>query len=81
MSEFKPFADDTGSMEVGGLTVENGTARISVYGNMEASRDAEGAERLRRLAALFEAAAKVAESSPALKEEAEATVGMKNPFA
>ena len=42
MSTFEPFADDSASTAVGGLTVENGTERIALYGSLDITRDPPG---------------------------------------
>src|SRR3978361_1463789 len=42
MTKFTPFADDAGSTAVGKLTIENGTAVVSVYGSLDITRDKVG---------------------------------------
>lgn len=51
----KPFAEDEGVSAVGGLSVENGTARVVISGSIEIARDAQGLERARELKRLMDA--------------------------
>jgi hypothetical protein len=47
-----PFANESDSLSIGGLTVENRLDRISVYGSIDITKDRVGqlnAERLKRL--------------------------------
>ena len=78
-----PFADDAGSFDLGGLTVENGAASIAVYGQTDLTRDKAGLERARALLGFVQAVVQVLEADPALP----ATVAppkkpgrVKNPF-
>lgn len=45
----KPFADDDAAASIGDLTIENGTAKITVSGSVEFTRDQTGLERARAL--------------------------------
>lgn len=42
ITPFMPFADETASIQVGGLTLENRFDRISVYGSIDITCDKEG---------------------------------------
>lgn len=49
VNDFEPFANDSQSMLVGpgeGLTVENGTDRIAIYGELSIGRDKRNAAEL-----------------------------------
>ena len=82
MTEFHPLADDTASATIAGLTFENGTDKVSVYGEAEFARDARGLEAARRLRDLFGALAAALESGVgAPPPPAEKPVPVDNPFA
>lgn len=40
-----PFADDDASMSIGELTIENGTRRVAIFGQLELTRDRRGLKR------------------------------------
>lgn len=42
MTKLIPFADDSASMTIGQLTIENGTDRIAVYGSLDVTCDRKG---------------------------------------
>lgn len=62
----KPFADDSRSVAVGGLTVENGRDKVAMYGSLDLTRDKAGLEHARALRALLDAAIQAMEADPAL---------------
>ena len=49
-----PFADDAASMAIGKLTVENGTDQVSVYPNLDITRDKGGLANARVLKSLLD---------------------------
>jgi hypothetical protein len=49
-----PFANESDSLSIGGLTVENRQDRISVYGSLDITRDLEGLEYAERLKILLD---------------------------
>ncbi|GAN96726.1 hypothetical protein Geu3261_0093_009 [Komagataeibacter europaeus NBRC 3261] len=49
-----PFADNSASRTIGGMTVENGTDNIAFYGQTDLSRDRTGLERARALLAFMQ---------------------------
>ncbi|AHI26771.1 hypothetical protein BGC31_15950 [Komagataeibacter xylinus] len=49
-----PFADNSASRTIGGMTVENGTDSIAFYGQTDLSRDKAGLERARALLAFMQ---------------------------
>lgn len=82
MKDFTPFADDTASITVGGLTIENGTDRLAIYGTSDLTRDKPGLAIAKELRAFLDAAIKLMETqgvpdkvAPPIK-----TVAVKNPF-
>lgn len=83
---FKPFADDTAAQTIGGLTLENGTDRISVSGSGELTKDRRGLEHAKALRAALDAIVSALEAEKALPAKAAPapqTVATKarNPFA
>ena len=62
---FKPFANDAGAMSIGGLTIENGTERVSLSGALDLARDGGWLRKLpagiRRVAVLVNAPFALAE--------------------
>jgi hypothetical protein len=54
MATLKPFADDSASVEIGGLTIENGTDKIAIYGNTDLTRDKAGLQQVRALKTLID---------------------------
>ncbi|KAB8124220.1 hypothetical protein D3W54_08380 [Komagataeibacter medellinensis] len=48
-TDLVPFADNSTSRTIGGMTVENGTDSIAFYGQANLSRDKAGLERARAL--------------------------------
>jgi hypothetical protein len=84
MKRLKPFADDRASQAIGGLTVENGTTKVSLYGSLDLTRDRAGLERARALKTLVDAAVAALEADQALPDAApppRPTRKVKNPFA
>ena len=57
----KPFADDAASLGIGGLTIENGTDSIAIYGQTDLTRDRAGLEQARTLSKLLNDIVKVLE--------------------
>ena len=81
MSEFKPYADESTSVEVAGFTLENQTDRIALYGQNTLTRDQAGLADARALQAVLASivAALEAESLPAHIEN-QPTETVDNPF-
>ncbi len=48
-----PFANETDSLSIGDLTVENREDRITIYGNIDLTRDKEGLGNAEILQTLF----------------------------
>ena len=53
MVKLVPFADDTASIGIGELTVENGTNCVSLGGSLDITRDKQGLAHARALQALL----------------------------
>jgi hypothetical protein len=83
MTRMTPFADDAASISIGGLTVENGTDRIALYGSLDLTRDKQGLAHARALKALLDQAVQLLEADKALPDAAPppaAAKTVKNPF-
>jgi len=84
MTKFQPFADDTASLSINDLTIENGTDKIAVYGSLEVTRDKEGLDKARSLKNLMNSIVRALEREKELPDQVgpvEATQPVKNPFA
>ena len=85
MTDFVPFADDTASTTIAGLTAENGRDRIALYGEGEITRDKAGLAQAQALLALLGEVVKALSGDPALPQRAPAakavpTKAVRNPF-
>ena len=49
----KPFADESASLEINGLTVENRLDRVSLFGSLDITRDQVGLTAARELHGLI----------------------------
>ncbi|WP_211462672.1 hypothetical protein [Collimonas silvisoli] len=52
MSEFIPFADESATLSIGKLTVENRLDRVSLYGDLDLTLDQRGLEQAKALQSL-----------------------------
>lgn len=67
---FKPFADGETAPSVSTLTIENGTARISISGFLDIARDQESLGHVRTLYSLLAAIVAALEAECDLPERA-----------
>lgn len=84
MTKFQPFADDSASLSIDELTIENGTGKIAVYGSLDVTRDKEGLKKARALKAVVDGMVKALEQNKALPNQSgpdEPPQQVKNPFA
>jgi hypothetical protein len=82
--KFQPFSDDSASLSIGELTVENGTDKVALYGSLNVTRDKNGLRQAKALKAALDAVVRALEQDKALPDEsgpAEAPQQVKNPFA
>ncbi|MDR7040652.1 MULTISPECIES: hypothetical protein [Methylobacterium] len=81
---FTPFSDDTMVQTIGALSIENGTARIAVHGQIEITRDRAGLAQARDLKRAVDAivrALAAADLPDSVGDEgAEPTSTLRNPF-
>jgi hypothetical protein len=83
METFDPFANESDSLEIGGLTFENRIDRVSIYGDIDITRDKRGLDAALTLAALVNSVVERL-SSEDLPESIGSTQKIdtvKNPFA
>jgi hypothetical protein len=83
MTKFTPFADDSGSAGIDKLTIENGTAQISLYGSLDITRDKVGLQHALALKALLDQAVQVLTSDTALPQRLpplDKAKSVQNPF-
>ena len=57
-----PFTNESESLDIGDLTIENRTDRISIYGSIDLTRDKTGLEHARMLMAVIDRVVQVLES-------------------
>lgn len=83
MTKLHPFADDSTSLSVAGLTVENGTRRVTLYGSLDLTRDKAGLAEARALKVLVDAIVRTLEADHALPDQVappEPPRTVENPF-
>ena len=83
MKSIKPFANESDSVGIADLTVENRTDRVSLYGSIDLTRDREGLEIARELKALLDRVVKALEEDKDLPDRLpppEPTDSVDNPF-
>ena len=81
----KPYANESDTLQIEGLTIENRLDRISIYGSIDITRDKQGLKVAQELKALIDATIKTLEADAAKgvlpdKIAVEATVTVGNPF-
>ena len=62
MTRLDPFADDDASISIDGLTIENGTDRVALYGSLDITRDKQGLAQAHALQALLDQAVRYLET-------------------
>ena len=77
-----PYQNEFEAASVDGLTIENRTTHISIYGDIQLTRDKAGLADARQLRDLLNDIVRALESDPALPEKivSAETVTVKNPF-
>ncbi len=78
-----PFANESEALEIGDLTIENRTDRISIYGSIDLTRDKTGLEHARILRAVLDEVVQVMESERDLPDKiapVDTSDEIENPF-
>ncbi len=78
---FHAFKDNTASVDIGSLTLENNAERVSIYGSLNIGRDQQGLQHARQLQAILNEMVSVLEQQD-LPEQIETFTPkiVKNPF-
>jgi len=66
---FSPFANESESLGIADLTIENRTDRISIYGTIDLTRDKAGLEHARMLKAVLDQVVQVLEGEKNLPDK------------
>ncbi len=82
MKAIDPFANESDFLQIDGLSIENRTDRVSIYGDMEITRDKKGLKTAIQVATLLTAIIKKlsAETLPDTVPPPKASDNVKNPF-
>jgi hypothetical protein len=64
-----PFANESESLGIGDLTVDNRTDRVSIYGNIDLTRDKAGLDQARLLKAVLDRVVQALESEKSLPDK------------
>lgn len=51
---FKPLANESDCLQIGGITVENRVDRVSIFGSVDITRDKEGLSVARELKSILD---------------------------
>ncbi len=83
---FEAFANDAATLTIGGMTIENGTDRISLSGSLDIARDRQGLDHAKALRAALDGVVAALEAETALPAKAAPPARTKatkapNPFA
>ena len=83
MNDFRPYANESDTLTLGNLAVENRVDRVSLHGDVELTKDKVGLALARQLQAVINAAVKALEADKALPDAVEVVKprSVKNPFA
>ena len=82
--DLKPFANESQTLSIGGLSVENRLDRVSLSGDIDLTKDAHGLAQARLLKAVVDATVSALEaehSLPATLAPAEKPTAGRDPFA
>lgn len=83
MNTIAPFANESQSLNVGELTIENRSDRVSLYGNLDFTKDKAGLEHARTLKAILGSIVRALETERSLPErirDGPKPEQVKNPF-
>lgn len=82
MPDIDPFANEEESVEIGDLTIENRQDQVSIYGDIQLTRDKRGLDQAKALKAVLDAVVDVLEHDKSLPEQisTKPTDEVDNPF-
>ncbi|NTW52307.1 MAG: hypothetical protein HGB22_06950 [Chlorobiaceae bacterium] len=79
--KISPFANESESLNIGGLSIENRQDRVSIYGSIDITRDRQGLDHARMLKTLFDDILAALDSAPLPdKISIEPAENVENPF-
>jgi hypothetical protein len=84
MPRIHPFQNEEEAVSFGSLSIENRVDRVTVYGNLDLTRDKAGLAYARALKEIMDDIVRALEGDAQLPDKAappKATVRVKNPFA
>jgi hypothetical protein len=84
MMAIRPFQNESESVGIGGMTVENRTDRVQIYGQLQLTRDKKGLGQARELKNILDTVVKALEAERDLPDQVVLTNKprpAKNPFA
>jgi hypothetical protein len=82
MSPIIPYANEADALEIGDLTIENRLDQVSLYGELQLTKDQQGLRQAKELKAIVDAVVKALEAEKNLPEHItfKPTDQMDNPF-
>jgi len=82
MPELQPFQNESETLQIGELTIENRTDQLELYGSLAITRDQAGLQQALRLKALLDAAVLYLQNEKDLPEQVffRASENVENPF-
>jgi hypothetical protein len=82
MPELQPFQNESETLQIGELTIENRTDQLELYGSLAITRDKAGLQQALRLKALLDAAVLYLQNEKDLPEQVffRASENVDNPF-
>jgi hypothetical protein len=84
MSSIHPFQNESEVVTFDSLTIENRTDRVTIYGNIDVTRDKAGLASARQLRQILDDVVRTLEAESNLPDQVappKATKSVKNPFA
>ena len=83
MAKIHPFQNEAESISLGSFTIENRIDRVTIYGNLDVTRDKAGLADARQLKEIIELIVQALEAEAQLPDKIappKATKTIKNPF-
>lgn len=82
MSSITPYANEAEALEIGDLTIENRLDQVSLYGEIQLTKDQQGLRHAKELKAIVDAVVQALEAQPHLPEHItfKPTDQVDNPF-
>lgn len=82
MPVITPYANESESLAIGDLTIENRLDQVALYGAIQFTKDKPGLEQARQIKAIVDAVVQALEAEPTLPDHVpvQPTQTVKNPF-